>query len=123
MPFTSRTILANSLLDPETKKNLQNMIRVNVVAASGSTQANCTLLTAETNVVTGANATLAVRLPPAELDMSVTVLNAAAAALPVFPAKDGAINGGTADAAFAQAASTERTYYVTSLGNWYVQVA
>jgi len=121
--FISRNIITNSILDLETKKNFLRMIRVDTVAASGSVQADCTLLTAETNVVTGANAVLAVRLPPAELDMSVTVLNVDAAALPVFPASGDTINGATVDAVFTQAASTERTYYATDIGTWYVQAA
>jgi hypothetical protein len=123
MPHIFRTVVAASALDPEVKKNLLRMLKTDVVAAAGSAQTDAALLTAGINIVTGANATLAVRLPPSEIDLSVTVLNAAAAALPVFPDSDDAINAGGADNVFTQAASTERTYRVTALGQWYVQVA
>jgi hypothetical protein len=91
------------------------------VAAAGSTQATATGLTAAINVVTSATGTSAdgVRLPSdyAAGDL-VLIANATAVALDVFPPTDGAINGGTADAAKALAANMSGLYVSLGDGNW-----
>lgn len=121
MAHLSRKIIQASASDPATKKLLRRLTGTDLVAAAGSAQSDAGLLTARVNLVTGANGTLAVRLPPSEIDMAVTVVNTVAAALPVFPDPDDAINAGGANTVFSQVASSERTYYVSALGQWYVE--
>lgn len=71
-------------------------------------------------VVTG-NANDAVRLPPINsvcLGVSITLGNASANALQVFPSTGQTINGGAANASVSQAASATKTYVANSLTNW-----
>lgn len=91
------------------------------VAAAGANQATATELTAAINVITSATASTAdgVRLPAgyAESDM-IFVVNNTAVALDVFPPEDGAINGGSDNAARALAANKSGLYVSLGSGNW-----
>ena len=91
------------------------------VAAAGNSQETATALTGSLNVVTSATATSAdgVRLPEsyAEGDL-VLIVNSTNVALDVFPPEDGAINGGTANAAKALVANMSGLYVSLGSDNW-----
>jgi hypothetical protein len=71
-------------------------------------------------VVTG-NANDAIRLPPiasVSIGVAITVGNASANALQVFPSTGQTINSGAANASVTQAASVTKTYVSSSATNW-----
>lgn len=88
-------------------------------AGTTQTQAGATALTAAINVVTTGNASDGVRLP-ADLGVGdkVVIVNVSGAALNVYPATGGAINGGSANAAKALAANMSGLYVHLGSNNW-----
>lgn len=103
-------------------------------ATAGTTQtiAGATVLTGATNHVTTGNASDGVCLPlGGSVGDFVTILNLSANALKVYPPKladnatgaGGAINGGSADAAFTHAASKSGTYRCTGSNNWIATIS
>ena len=90
-----------------------------ITANVGSTQATGTLLTGVVNVVaTCANAGDALLLPVASAGDEIWVANQGAASADVFPQVGGAINGGSADAAFAVANATVVVFKCVGGTNW-----
>jgi hypothetical protein len=96
------------------------------LSAAGTVQANATVLTKELNQVTTVAAGTGVVLPqPAAAGMRVFVRNAQAVnALLVYPAANGTINLGAANASFSLALSTGNTFVCVSAspapgGTWY----
>ena len=96
------------------------------LSAAGTVQANATVLTKELNQVTTVAAGSGVVLPqPAAAGMRVFVRNAQAVnALLVYPAANGTINLGAANASFSLAVSTGNTFVCVSAspapgGTWY----
>lgn len=92
---------------------------VATVAATGSTQGDAAALTAEINKITASDATKGVVLPTAVAGMKIIVVNTVAAILKVYGATGAAINGGSANAALSQAASTAAMYVAYDSTNWY----
>ena len=95
------------------------------VAAAGNSQATATALTAGRNVITSATATSAdgVRLPAGwGVGEIMYIANNTAVAVDMFPPTDGAIGGGSDNAAVAIAAN--KMAVVMSLGNddWAIAV-
>lgn len=88
-------------------------------AGTTQTQAGATALTGAVNVVTTGNASDGVKLP-AERPVGdiVHIVNISAAALNVYPATGGAINGGSANAAKALAANMSGAYISLGSENW-----
>ncbi len=92
------------------------------VAATGSVQGDAAALSPGFNLVTGADATVGVRLPAGVDGMEVTVKNRDSdnAILKVYPATGGAINAIAANGAISMAAKTSATFrYLASTGFWY----
>ena len=86
-----------------------------ITAYAGGGAANATVLTTKVNVVaTCATAADSVKLPLAPQLSDVVVRNNGAASCNVFPPSGGAINGGSADAAFAVANGKTATFTVVS---------
>lgn len=88
-------------------------------AGTTQTQAGATALTGAINVVTTGNASDGVKLP-AERPVGdvVYIVNISAAALNVYAATGGAINGGSANAAKALAANMSGAYISLGSENW-----
>jgi len=96
------------------------------ISAAGTAQANATVLTKELNQVTTVAAGSGVVLPqPAAAGMKIFVRNAQAVnALLVYPAANGTINLGAANAALSLSLSTGNTFVCVSAspapgGTWY----
>jgi len=94
----------------------------NITASTTQTQVGGTavLYRNYVRVVTG-NANDAIRLPPINsvcLGVAITIGNASANALQVFPSTGQTINGGAANASVTQAASATKTYVSSSATNW-----
>jgi hypothetical protein len=53
----------------------------------------------------------------------ITVINAGAASMNVFPDSGSTINGGGANAAVAVAAGKTATFYTTLVGAWHMQLS
>ena len=89
------------------------------VTPLGSTQGTAAALTAPLSVVTGANGTLAVVLPAVVAGKVMMVYGATATnGLPIFPAVDDDINGGTTDAAVTIEGKTLAIFIGTSSSTW-----
>ena len=88
------------------------------VAAVGSTQANGARITTSVAIVTGANATKAVVLPPARLGRTCTVVNKDDAVLVVFPSSGDNVINVAADTAYSQAAKTVIQYIAENDTQW-----
>jgi hypothetical protein len=91
------------------------------VAAAGATQATATAITAGKNIVTSATGTTAdgLRLSAAlGAGEIVYIANNTAVPLDVFPPTDGAINGGSANAAVLLRANAMGVYMSLGGGNW-----
>jgi hypothetical protein len=97
----------------------------NITAFASGGQASATQLTAVVNrVVTVATAADSVKLPAttnvaAGQCIEITVTNAAANSLNVFPATGDAINALGANAAFAVAAGKTATFFCVNAGVWH----
>jgi len=94
---------------------------VATIAAAGDSQTTATAVTAGLTIVASATGTTAdgIRLPANwGVGERITVVNTTAVALDVFPPTDGAINGGSANAAKALAANMSGEYVSLGGGNW-----
>ena len=88
-------------------------------AGTTQTQAGATALTGGINIVTTGNASDGVLLPSdIALGDSLVICNISGAALNVYPGTDGAINGGSANAAKALAANMSGLYVSLGDNNW-----
>jgi hypothetical protein len=91
-----------------------------LTALAGGGQAGATPITRMYNrfstVATGGDSSL---LPVSKSGMEITVTNAGAASMNVFPATGEAINAGAANAAFAVAAGKTATFYCATAGQWH----
>jgi hypothetical protein len=91
-----------------------------LVAKAGGGQSGATLCVAVVNrfttVATAADSGL---LPAAKAGMQVTVTNAGAASMNVFPSTGETINNGAANAAFALAANKTATFTSAANGAWH----
>lgn len=88
-------------------------------AGTTQTQAGATALTGAVNVVTTGNASDGVKLPTdVAVGDVVYIVNVSNAALNVYPATGGAINGGSANAAKALAANMSGAYVSLGGENW-----
>jgi 4-diphosphocytidyl-2C-methyl-D-erythritol kinase len=91
------------------------------VAAAGNSQSTATAITAGKNIVTSATGTsadglrLSASLGAGEI---VYIANTTDVALDVFPPTDGAINGGSANAAVVLRANSMGVYMSLGGGNW-----
>jgi hypothetical protein len=95
------------------------------VAAAGGNQANATELTAGKNIVTSATATSAegVRLPEGWIAGDIMyVANNTAVVVKVYPPVDGAIGGGTVNAAVDLTARRMAVLMSLGGGNWSITV-
>jgi hypothetical protein len=90
------------------------------VASAGSTQANATLLTAGClNVVSGADGTKGVLLPPAVAGLVVRVYTSVATnGLKVWPASGDDINDGTGDASITIEGKTMAVFEAVDDTTW-----
>lgn len=106
--FTGNTALSGSLtLDAGT------------LAAAGTDQATAAAIVDTVSNVTGANGTVAVRLPVAAAGNVRYVYNSVATnGLPIFPGTSGTINGGSGDAAITIEGKTLATLVNTDGTNW-----
>jgi len=112
--FTSVTTGALSSTGT-TLRSVQN----GITAFATGGQASATPLTKDINrVTTVATADDSVRLPVAVPGMSITVINASAASMDVFPTTGAAIDGGTANAALAVAAGGVVTFHCAVALQW-----
>jgi len=92
------------------------------VAAAGNSQGTAAALTADVNIITGADNTTAVKLPVAVIGQAITVVNSVAnKTLPVYPATGAQINGGGANAAFTLGPGQAATFHCTALLTWYAR--
>jgi hypothetical protein len=92
-------------------------------AAAGNSQGTATQLAAQANYVTGADGTTGVILPVGVADMQILVVNTvttAAALLKVYPDAGGAINGGSANAAFSVAPGEAAIFSCSAALTWKV---
>lgn len=88
-------------------------------AGTTQTQAGATALIGAINIVTTGNASDGVRLPTSRpVGDIVHIVNISAAALNVYPATGGAINGGSANAAKALAANMSGAYISLGSESW-----
>lgn len=91
-----------------------------LTAHAGGGQANATPLPAELNrVTTVATAGDSVELPTSVGGLSITVINAAANSMNVFPAVGDQINSLGANAAFAVAAGKSVEFNCVTSGQWH----
>ena len=123
MGILSKTGVAASIADFSVKKLFSDLLANATIAAAGSSQATGTLLTAHTNLVTAADGTKAVVLPPARPEMSMRVVNTVSTAdLPVYPAVNDNINSAADDAAFTLPGGQDAVFDSDIDGHWYVRV-
>lgn len=95
-------------------------------AAAGSTQAGATVLTAQSNLVTGADGVKGVALPAAAANVHIYINNTSTTApLLVYPINGGndAINARSANAAFTMAPGADGWFIATSATQWYTREA
>lgn len=94
-----------------------------LTAHAGGGQASALQLAAIINRVTTV-ATIAdsVKLPVATPGLEITVINAGANSMNVFPSTGDAINALGANTAFAMAATKVATFYCTVAGQWHSQL-
>lgn len=91
-----------------------------IVAYAGGGQANATQLATVINRVTVvATASDSVRLPASAGGLQITVANAAANAMAVFPYLADAVNGAAASAVYTVAAGKTATFYCAVAGQWH----
>lgn len=91
-----------------------------IVAAAGNSQGTGTAMTADRNLVTGADGTKGVVLPLAVDGMSILVINDdASSVLKVYPATGAAVNGIAANSAFSVGPGRTAEFEATSATQWY----
>jgi hypothetical protein len=125
MSMLSKIAVAASIADFAVKKFFFDLLKIDTVAAAGSLISDATPLKYGRNVVTAANGTKAVRLPKAEVDASVVIINTVAnQTLIVFPelATD-QINAITAGDAFSLVGGARGEFLCDTNGHWYVAAA
>lgn len=125
MGILNKLALGAQQIDLNVKRLFRDLLENTTIAAAGSLISDGTLITANKVLVTAANGTKAVVLPPAIKDTVVEVVNTVSnAALIVFPnvATD-QINAITAGASFSQAAGSNAKYHCDADGHWYVAAA
>jgi len=88
-------------------------------AAAGTVQGDATALTAEMNIVTGADGTAGVRLPAGTADHVVIVVNTGAQALKVYPATGAQINSAGANAPVNLGGERMAVFICRSTTQWY----
>lgn len=90
------------------------------ISAAGSTQGTGTALTKEINQITTVSSGQGVVLPTAVAGMAITIINANANSLLVYPATGAAINALATNAGFTQANANATIQYVAvSTTQWY----
>ena len=94
-------------------------IKSATVAAAGSTQANAAALAGGFTLVSGADGTKGVLLPPAIAGRVVIIKNGAGSALKVWPSSGDGINAITVDANFSMALQTSCMYVAYDATTWY----
>lgn len=120
---TKKELVAGGMANP-TAVALLGSVTTGITANTGSTQATGTLLTSVVNVVaTCANAGDALLLPPASKGDEIWVRNNGAASADVFPQVGGAINGGSANAAFAVANTKTAVFKCLGGLDWIVALS
>ena len=93
-----------------------------LTAYAGGGQTSATAMTArDNNFTTVATAADSAKLPTARAGLTVIVRNNGAAALAVFPASGGAINGGSTNASVTLPAGTQMSFTAISSTAWYAQ--
>lgn len=91
-----------------------------VVAGAGTIQGDATAMTAELNVVTGADGTVGVKLPTSAADNVVIVINSSASAvMKVYPALGAQVNALGANAAFSLGPDRMAVFIGRSTTLWY----
>ena len=89
------------------------------VSAAGTTQATATDLTSAVNVITTCTeAASGVQLPVNDIADKITVINATAVNLRVYPPSGGAFNGGTANVPMTLGANRGAEFYQTGTANY-----
>lgn len=122
MSVLSKLSIAASKIDHRIKGFMFDLLDVSTVAAAGSSQSTGTLLTSNKCLVTAADGTKAVTLPPAVAGMTVHVINTVTTAdLPVYPASSDNINALADDTAFTVPGGQEATFYSDVGAHWYVR--
>jgi hypothetical protein len=119
---TAGTAAASSGLVLGATKNIDTLLFTPAApaAAGTNTQGSATALTADLNFVTGANGTLAVKLPVAVAGRLVIVVNTVAGyVLPVFPATGASINADAANASITIPAGGTVVFRASSSTQWY----
>lgn len=125
MSLLSKIAVAASIADFSVKKFFFDLIKIDTVAATGSLISDAAVLHYGRNVVTAANGTKAVRLPKADPDSKVEIVNTSATqALIVFPelAAD-QINAITAGASLTMPGGSSAGFYCDTNGHWYAALA
>ena len=89
------------------------------LAAAGTNQATALALAANVNEVTTVASGTGVALPPGVAGLEVSVVNAGANALAVYPASGGTIDALAANAPKSLAAGGRATFRATSASQWY----
>ena len=117
---TAGAIVASKVVARDAGKRIP--FETDVPAAAGSTTGDATVLTDDVNLVTAADGTKGVRLPVGVAGMRIEIVNTVTTAvLKVYPDTGGAINGGSADAAFSLASGRHATFVCTAALTWYVE--
>lgn len=125
MSMLSKLAVAASIADFAVKKFFFDLLKIDTVAAAGSLISDAAVLSNGRNVVTGANGTKAVRLPKAEVDASVVIINTVSnQTLIVFPnlAAD-QINAIAAGDPFSLVGGARGEFLCDANGHWYVAAA
>ena len=89
------------------------------VPAFGTVQADAAVITAGFTLVSGADATVGVKLPAAAAGVVCVVKNNAAAVLKVWPNTDDAVNAVAANSNYVLAASTSAVFVAYDATTWY----
>lgn len=92
----------------------------NLTALAGGGQAGATAITAQiTRFATVATAGDSSILPASAAGLEITVINAGAASMNVFPATGDKINALSANSAFAIASGKTATFFCATAGQWH----
>ena len=91
----------------------------NNISAAGTDLASATALTRQINVITTVSAGQGVRLPATTVGMQVTLINASATTVKVYPTNGSAIDSLDTNAAFDLGAGARLTFVATTTSQWY----
>ncbi len=121
MTVISRVQITGSILDLEAKKTWLRSIKVDTVAAAGSSNTNAAALNNGRSIVTGADGTKCAILPKAEIDGLVSILNTVSNQdLPAYPGAGDQINSLTVTTgAFTIPGGGLATFHCDANGHWY----